>query len=1346
MNKRIYKFIAFLMVTMLLMADLAPLENCGPWLAGIAKRLITRTEAATPTYSFLIGNATINDGGEINYSNYADNQRTLKIILRSSEGIASGTAITWTPSNDNIIQIEEQDDSSTSVTLKILSPGYSGLSVSLNINGVVYAAVAYCAIRVPLEWSDNQPTEKNILATASSPYGLKVAQVGETTDNYTLQLYTSNSSDHPNCYHYLRKLRYIDYSFKPGAASAYPDVNGNPATSVPSNVDPNDLAAPATALTWESSDTSVVEVDSLTGLMTAVSAGFARVTVSTNTQNERLGSIDSLSFNVVVVPEGYASGYTTDYLNHFTVITDPKQEEITIQTNAKYANSLSWRLYQGDQATEKNEITSKYTSNIEISDSSGRVVLSGMPAGVYYLTGISQKDSTAARTLATYDVTQANIEYFGAVIIVPFKFPTDELILNYYNDDVYDTYDLMAGSNLPADTFRFSSMDLNVASVGQTDGVVSATGLGETEVIITKISDKNIKAIFGSYAGSGAAVNYDGTNYHVHVSVVNGITLNSTSETLSLGSTFQLALTAPNPYEGVITWKSGDNKVVTVDENGLVTAVGAGDTKVVARIKIGGVTKQAKCKIKVISAVNAIKLNSKNDYVEVGDNLTISAEINPKVNGTKLVWSCSDESIASIADVSELSMTITGVKSGSVVVTAVNPANQIVATKVIKVIDTITALTLSDTEVTLAKTQKIYQLYAYCTPALPSNQTLRWSSSDNRVVTVDSTGKVTLVNPGTAIITCVTENGLIAQCKFIVTQGVTAIVLDETALTLYVGESFRMTYLVKPSNATDSNLKWDTLDSKIATVDATGYITAKNVGTTVITVQSTDGTGIYTMCTVTVKRSATAMKLDVTSLLLDVGDIYQLECTLTPADSTDVVSYETSNSKVATVTKKGKITGKGKGNCVVMAKTASGLTAYVNVEVVQQVTGVKLNTEEATIYVGEELELEATVEPKNASDAEVTWTTGNDKIASVKKDGVVTGVSGGTTIIKAVTVDGDYMSYCIVTVLEKVTEITLQESAEVAVGKKLKLEATVSGETATNKNVTWKSSKTKICTVSDKGVIKGKKPGTCIITVTAADGSGVSAECEVTVFRGTSEINIDPSMSYIEMLVGDTKKIKYDTGDTEPTYSPIWASADTSIAIVSKNGQVTGIKAGTTTVTLTAADDPSVQGTVVVKVSNPVLASSITFDASELIMTVGETKNIVASFSPGNITESYTWTSDNPVVASVDSNGHVVAKQVGTATVTLMTKSGKKSTATVYVVGLSETSVTLHQYEELLLNLEIDGSSRNALNIRWGTSNQNIAVMRNGHVTAKAVGTTTVYAMVNGRKLECKVKVIKNID
>ena len=91
-----------------------------------------------------------------------------------------------------------------------------------------------------------------------------------------------------------------------------------------------------------------------------------------------------------------------------------------------------------------------------------------------------------------------------------------------------------------------------------------------------------------------------------------------------------------------------------------------------------------------------------------------------------------------------------------------------------------------------------------------------------------------------------------------------------------------------------------------------------------------------------------------------------------------------------------------------------------------------------------------------------------------------------------------------------------------------------------------------------------------------------------------------------------------------------------------------------------------------------------------------------------------------------------------------MTKSGKKGSVRVFVVGLSKTYLNLAQYESNKIKLEIDGAGSSALNIRWDTDNQSIADISNGTITARKVGTTKVYAVVNGRSLACTVEVVKN--
>lgn len=1342
MKRHLQKIIAGALVVAMLVFDFIPLAGVavtntdGGLKAEIVEVSPWINEAKADVasdFQFAIGGKTVPTGGQLEYTSEFGNGQ--KVVLTINTAVPAGATYEWVCDQVNVINIKSVDPQGMAAELNILAPGYSGLYVYIRDAAGNLVANPYCVVHVPLEWDD---TDAIKASDNAQKYGLMYAMTTDQGSAYTLQMYSENSGDNSAYSHYLRKIRRIEYKHIDGT------------TAVKSDIEKDKLAEIPNALEWYSSDPAIVEVDPKTGYIEAKSAGFARVTARTTTKNAS-GMPDEISVEVVVVPEAIVVGYTNKNAPSIPdVKISPTDSEIIIQSNAGFADALTWKIYRDKSMTV--DLTSKYKDNMEVSSVTGRVVLRNLPAGKYYIVAISVRDSDP-----TYDIIASPIIKLGIELTIPLRFPASPIILNYYNTNMADIYDILENSNLPEGMFAFASQNATVASfdTSEGEGVIKAVSMGSTTVTITALSD-TVSSLFGSnypnlekfmedmdpnYANY---VKVSGNTVTIDVDVINGISLSSTEETMALGSTLQLLLTSPNPYDGQIIWSSNDEKILKVDGQGLVTAVGVGEAIITARIKVEGVTKRARCRIKVVTSVNSIVLSAKNDYVRVGDNLTISATITPKVNNAELTWSCSDETIASIADTSALSMTITGVKPGTVVITAVNKDNAVVGSIVIKVIMDITSITLSDTDVTLPLSTGFYQLYATCSPELPENQKLTWSSSDKKVVTVDQNGKVTLVKPGKAVITVVTENGIMAMCNFTVKQGITGITLDKTELRLSVGQGERLTYVVKPDTASELSLKWTSSNTKIATVDSTGYVTGKNIGECVVMAQTTDGTGIIVMCNVTVTQAATSIKLDVTAVVLNVNETYALETALTPLGCSDTVTYESSDKKIATVNKKGKIQGKSKGTAVVVAKTSTGLTAYCNVTVVQQVTGIKISESEATIMVGDELELEAVLTPKSVSDSEITWKSSKTAVATVNSRGEVEGVSPGTTLITCTSTDGGYSDVCVVTVEELVSDLRFEpDYVEVGVGKKLALNVIVDSEKASNKNVTYKSSSKKICTVNSKGVITGVRLGTAQITVTATDGSGATAICDVRVINATEEIEVDPS--YIRLVQGESETITATAYPANATYTPLFISDNENVAIVNKKGVVTGVKPGNAIITAVAEDDESVKAVTYVEVIAPVNATSVTFADSEVIMVPGETKTVPFSIVPSNVTESYTWSSDNPAVATVDEyNGRISARAVGSATVTLMTQSGKKGTIRVFVVGLSRESVQLHQYERLKIKLEVDGAGSENLKVRWDTDNQTIAEVTNGTITGKALGTTNVYAIVNGRRLACSVKVIKN--
>ena len=166
------------------------------------------------------------------------------------------------------------------------------------------------------------------------------------------------------------------------------------------------------------------------------------------------------------------------------------------------------------------------------------------------------------------------------------------------------------------------------------------------------------------------------------------------------------------------------------------------------------------------------------------------------------------------------------------------------------------------------------------------------------------------------------------------------------------------------------------------------------------------------------------------------------------------------------------------------------------------VTGVSLNTSTLNLIEGGTDTLTATVEPNNATNRNVTWSSDNPSVATVN-NGVVSAVSEGTATI-TVTAQGDSTksASCTVTVTAatvSVTGVTLNKtSTSLYVGDTETLTATVAPDNATNKAVTWTSSNPSVATV-ENGVVTALARGTAVITATAADGSGASASCTVTV-------------------------------------------------------------------------------------------------------------------------------------------------------------------------------------------------------------------------------------------------------
>ena len=340
-----------------------------------------------------------------------------------------------------------------------------------------------------------------------------------------------------------------------------------------------------------------------------------------------------------------------------------------------------------------------------------------------------------------------------------------------------------------------------------------------------------------------------------------------------------------------------------------------------------------------------------------------------------------------------------------------------------------------------------------------------------------------------------------------------------TGLALTKGQTQKLTATVAPANATNKTVTWKTSDKNVATVSENGLVTAVGGGDATITCTAKDGSNVKATCKVTVTVPVSGIQLSQTSAALTVGDTLTLTKTIYPSDATNqAVTWTSSSDAVASVDSNGKITAKTAGSAMITCKSVSdnSVVGICNVTVkakVQtpseiKVNKITLNKTTASVTKGKTLQLTATVTPGNATKKEVKWSTSNKNVAMVSTSGLVTAKSAGTATITCTAQDGSGVkATCKITVknpVVKVTKVTLNKTtATLAPKETLTLKATVTPTNATNKAVTWKSSNTKIATVSSSGKVTAKAAGTVTITCRAKDGSGKKATCKITVYTNT---------------------------------------------------------------------------------------------------------------------------------------------------------------------------------------------------------------------------------------------------
>ena len=237
------------------------------------------------------------------------------------------------------------------------------------------------------------------------------------------------------------------------------------------------------------------------------------------------------------------------------------------------------------------------------------------------------------------------------------------------------------------------------------------------------------------------------------------------------------------------------------------------------------------------------------------------------------------------------------------------------------------------------------------------------------------------------------------------------IILDKDAVTLYVREKDKIVATVLPEKADDKTIIWTSSDSSIATINENGEINAISEGEIDITVSTKNKKVSATSHVKVLVREVKSIVLAETSMTLKVGDQRRLTAIISPSDATyPVIKFESSNNAIVTVDQNGYINAIGNGTADIIVRDTRGkveVKCHITVGTNNvAVNSVSLDKTNARLKIGEKIELKATVNPSNASDKSLTWTSSNNNVVKVDKDGKVEAISGGTADIKATSKSG----------------------------------------------------------------------------------------------------------------------------------------------------------------------------------------------------------------------------------------------------------------------------------------------------------------------------------------------------
>ena len=754
---------------------------------------------------------------------------------------------------------------------------------------------------------------------------------------------------------------------------------------------------------------------------------------------------------------------------------------------------------------------------------------------------------------------------------------TDSHTINLNDSD--KTYRLVATLD-PEDvypdskTIEWDSSERSVATVD--NGLVTAHAIGTTIITAKTSNNKTASATIKVIA---PATSVDITD--------DDFTLTRNKED---NKTKQLNLTIePNPTSDKTTWEVDNNGVVSVNESGLVTAIGVGQATITVHVGEQSDTVH----VTVNAVVEDITLDVRADEtisLYPTQKRPVNGVITPSDATTKTItWSIENSSTSDVAEVDANGL-VTAKNPGTA--TLVAEADGIRVTRNIKVLTPVSSFVVDQPNITLNANNK--QSIEVSTTILPDNtdvdKTVTWKSENANIASVvglaNGRATITAVAMGDTKITGTLEDGSTVTVEVHVIAPITGVTLNKNKVTL-VGKDAteQLEAIISPNPTSDSTaLTWESSADGIVTVE-NGMIKAVAKGHAIITVKTSNN--LTAQCEVDVLIPAQKVTINEgESLDIEKGNGSTLTATVEPGldEITDTLVWSSSNDDIVSVEQDGTILAKKAGTAKITAK-AGNVSDTITVNVFVKINSFTLESDdEIEILRGNKALIVTQIGPEDATeDRTITWTSDDEDVAIVSEGGVVTGVGEGVANIKGKLKNGLEVNVQVTVIIIPIEDMKAkEEKLDLLKGAKGQLELIIEPEETTEKDlIKWTSSDDDIATVDENGLVTAKKEGKVTITATYEDLE-VTFEVNVTEIHLEGIEIVSPSD---ELMVGEAMQLQFvlNPQDTTDDLTFTYKSSDEEIATVTQDGLVKAYKSGTVTITVTASN--GMEKTFVLKVN-----------------------------------------------------------------------------------------------------------------------------------------------------------------